>query len=215
MIPINLILLGAPGAGKGTQAKLIAEEFKIPHIATGDLLRAAVSKQTELGKQAKDYMARGELVPDQIVVDMIAERLKNPDAKNCYVLDGFPRTVQQAEKLGQIQVIDVVLNIDIDFVLLLERLTGRRSCGGCGEVYHIQNNPPLTPGICDKCGAKLFQRKDDKKEIIENRLITYNNQTKPLVEFYRKNKLLKNVPGAGTIEETFQAIKDILNKLKK
>jgi adenylate kinase len=215
VIFINLILLGAPGAGKGTQAKLIAEEFEIPHIATGDLLRAAVVKQTELGKQAKVYMTRGELVPDQIVIDMIAERLSDQDAKNGYVLDGFPRTVQQAKKLGQIQTIDMVLNIDVDFALLLERLTGRRSCGECGEVYHIKYNPPLTPGICDKCGAKLYQRTDDKKEVIENRLVTYNNQTKPLVEFYGKNKLLKNVPGAGTIEDIFKSIKDILDKLEK
>lgn len=185
---------------------MIADKYHIPHIATGDLLREAVSKETELGKQAKEFMNKGELVPDQIVIDMISERLQKSDAANGYILDGFPRTVQQAEKLVEIEEIDVVLNIDVDFAVLLERLTGRRSCGKCGEVYHIKYNPPKSEGICNRCGSKLIQRKDDREDVIRNRLETYNKQTKPLINFYEQRNKIKNITGSGGIEKIFDSI---------
>ncbi len=209
-----MILLGAPGAGKGTQAKLIAKKFQLAHIATGDLLRDSVAKETTLGVQAKEYMDKGELVPDQLVIDMIKERLTQSDALNGYILDGFPRTLQQAEKMIEVEDVDVVLNIDVDFNLLLERLTGRRSCSRCGEVFHIKYNPPTTENICDKCGAQLTQRADDKEEVIRNRLETYNNQTKPLIQFYKQRNILKNIRGSGTIEEIFENIVSALEEFK-
>ena len=209
-----MILLGAPGAGKGTQAKMIAEKYQIRHLATGDLLREAVTKETALGKAAKIFMDRGELVTDQIVIDLIQERLNSVDTGNGFVLDGFPRTVQQAEKLAEVQKIDLVLNIDVNFNHLLERLTGRRSCAKCGAVYHIKYNQPKNENFCDNCGSKLYQRADDREEVIRNRLETYNKQTKPLIQYYNERKILRNIPGSGSIDEIFSIIIEILDNVK-
>lgn len=205
--------MGAPGAGKGTQAKMIAEKFQIPHLATGDLLREAVTKETPLGKAAKVFMDRGELVTDQIVIDLIQERLDSADAGNGFILDGFPRTVQQAEKLAELERIDLVLNLDVNFNELLERLTGRRSCGKCGAVYHIKYNQPKNENSCDKCGSLLYQRADDREDVIRNRLETYNKQTKPLIQYYDERKILRNIPGSGGIEKIFGIIIGILDNI--
>ena len=158
-------------------------------------------------------MARGALVPDQIVTDLIRNRLAEPDAGGGFVLDGFPRTVAQAEKLGQVEQIDLVLNIDVAFNLLLERLTGRRSCGNCGAVYHVKYNPPRAEGICDKCGAELYQREDDREEVIKKRIETYNAQTRPLIQFYRDQDKLKNIPGSSSIEGTFRTVSTLLDSV--
>ena len=208
-----MILLGAPGAGKGTQAKMIAEKYQIPHLATGDLLREAVTNETALGKAAKIFMDRGELVTDQIVIDLIQERLNSVDTGNGFILDGFPRTVQQAEKLAEVEKIDLVLNIDVNFNKLLERLTGRRSCGKCGAVYHIKYNQPKNENLCDKCGSKLYQRTDDSEDVIRNRLETYNKQTKPLIKYYNERKMLRNIQGSGGIDEIFSIIIGILDNI--
>jgi len=208
-----LILLGAPGAGKGTQAKMIAEKYQIPHLATGDLLREAVTNETALGKAAKIFMDRGEFVTDQIVIDLIQERLNSVDTGNGFILDGFPRTVQQAEKLAEVEKIDLVLNIDVNFNKLLERLTGRRSCGNCGAVYHIKYNQPKNENLCDKCGSKLYQRTDDSEDVIRNRLETYNKQTKPLIQYYNERKMLRNIQGSGGIDEIFSIIIGILDNI--
>lgn len=203
--------MGAPGAGKGTQAKLIADKYNLPHIATGDLLRNAVAKQSELGNKANEYMSRGELVPDQIVIDMIKERLENQDARSGYILDGFPRTLEQAKRLSEIEDVDVVLNIDVNFNVLIDRLTGRRSCGNCGAVYHIIHNPPKSANVCDRCGAELSQRSDDREEVIRNRLETYDQRTKPLIQFYENQNKLKNIPGSGGINKIFNSIVVVLD----
>ena len=208
-----MILLGAPGAGKGTQAKMIAEKYQIPHLATGDLLREAVTNETALGKAAKIFMDRGEFVTDQIVIDLIQERLNSVDTGNGFILDGFPRTVQQAEKLAEVEKIDLVLNIDVNFNKLLERLTGRRSCGNCGAVYHIKYNQPKNENLCDKCGSKLYQRTDDSEDVIRNRLETYNKQTKPLIQYYNERKMLRNIQGSGGIDEIFSIIIGILDNI--
>jgi adenylate kinase len=209
-----MILMGAPGAGKGTQAKKLAEKYGLLHIATGDLLREAVAKQTLLGNQAKGYMESGKLVPDQIVIDLIKERLDKPDAAKGYILDGFPRTLQQAEILMEVEEVDVVLDLEVDFDILLERLTGRRSCSSCGAVYHIKYTTPKNEGKCDKCGAELYQRADDKEEVIKNRLETYTNQTKPLIEFYNQKNKLKTIHGDGEIQEIFNAIVVVLDSIE-
>ena len=193
---------------------MIAEKYKIPHISTGDLLREAVLKQTYLGKTANEFMSAGKLVPDQVVIRLILERIKLDDAKLGYILDGFPRTIEQAKQLAKEEKIDLVLNIDTSIALLLERLTGRRSCPNCGEVYHVKYNPPKINGVCNKCDTKLIHRKDDKEEVIRNRLVTYENQTKPLIEFYLKKTALKNIPGDGGIDDIFKHIVVKLGELK-
>jgi adenylate kinase len=194
---------------------LIAEKYKIPHIAAGDLLRDAVEKGTYLGKLANDYMVSGQLVPDHIVIELINKRLAKPDTKQGFILDGFPRSIQQAKKLAKNKNLDIdlVLNIDVEFSYLLERLTGRRSCVNCGAVFHIKYNPPKTDNICDRCGSMLFQRKDDQKEVIKNRLDTYNQDTKPLIQFYKQKKVLKNIEGSGKIEEIFDSITIVLDSI--
>jgi adenylate kinase len=174
-----------------------------------------VLKQTYLGKTANEYMSAGKLVPDQVVIRLILERIKLDDAKIGYILDGFPRTIEQAKQLAKEEKIDLVLNIDTSIVLLLERLTGRRSCPNCGEVYHIKYNPPKKNDVCNKCNTKLIHRKDDKEEVIRNRLVTYEDQTKPLIEFYLKKSTLKNIPGDGGIEDIFEHIVQELELFKK
>ena len=190
------------------------DKYGYLHIAAGDLLRDAVAKETMLGKQAKEYMTTGRLVPDQVVIDLIVERLGKPDATGGYILDGFPRTLEQAEKLSDVQTVDLVLNIEVNFDLLLERLTGRRSCSSCGAVYHIKYNPPKNVDVCDRCGAELVQRTDDSEEVIRNRLETYNNQTKPLIQFYEDKNKLKNMPGSGNIDDIFSSIVIVLDQVR-
>ncbi|MBU2560121.1 adenylate kinase, partial [archaeon] len=177
---MKLILLGAPGAGKGTQAQKLVENYKIPQVSTGDLLRAAVAEGTELGKKANEFMTAGKLVPDEVVIGLIEERLKKDDTANGFILDGFPRTVPQADKLGEITEIDSVVNIDVDTSILLDRLTGRRTCKKCNNMFHMVFNPPKAEGVCDSCGGELYQRADDNTETVKSRLDTYNNNTAPL-----------------------------------
>ncbi len=205
---MNLILLGAPGAGKGTQAVKIAEEYKIPHISTGDIFRKNIKEQTELGKLAKTYIDKGELVPDEVTIAIVADRLKAADCANGWLLDGFPRTVAQAEALAGFAKVDTVINIDIDLQLLLRRLTGRRVCGDCGESYHVD----MLDGrmICAKCKGALYQRDDDTEETVQSRLDVYVKQTSPLISYYSEQNVLKNVNGNDSIENVFAEIKRVL-----
>ena len=205
---MNLILLGAPGAGKGTQAVKIAEEYKIPHISTGDIFRKNIKEQTELGKLAKTYIDKGELVPDEVTIAIVADRLKAADCANGWLLDGFPRTVAQAEALAGFAKVDTVINIDIDLQLLLRRLTGRRVCGDCGESYLVD----MLDGrmICAKCKGALYQRDDDTEETVQSRLDVYVKQTSPLISYYSDQNILKNVNGNDSIENVFAEIKRVL-----
>lgn len=212
---MRLVLLGAPGAGKGTQAKKLIEKYGIPQISTGDLLRAAVAAGTPLGKEAKSYMDKGELVPDSVVLGMVEERLKQDDCKKGYILDGFPRNVAQAEALDKMlnglgMSLDAALSVDVPFDDLMKRLTGRRTCKSCGQMYNIYFNPPKKEGVCDKCGGELFQREDDKEETIKKRLEVYNSQTAPLIEYYGKKGILKSVNGTGSIDDIFSNICKVL-----
>lgn len=207
---MKLILLGAPGAGKGTQAQKLVEKYSIPQISTGDLLRAAVADGTELGKQANEYMTAGKLVPDEVVIGLTEERLKKEDTANGFILDGFPRTVPQADKLGEITDIDAVVNIDVDTSILVDRLTGRRTCKNCNSMYHMVFNPPKQEGVCDSCGGELYQRADDNTETVKSRLETYNENTAPLIDYYRGKGLLKDVEGQGAIDDIFQNILGVL-----
>jgi adenylate kinase len=210
---MKLILLGAPGAGKGTQAKWISKEYGLPHISTGDILRHNVKEGTELGKEAKRYMDEGKLVPDELIIGMMKERLSEEDCKNGFILDGFPRTINQAEELGKITDIDAVLNIYVPFEKLIERITGRRSCPKCGAVYHIKYNPPKKDNICDVCGNELIQRDDDKEETVKKRLETYEAQTAPLIDYYEKKGKLLTVEGQEEIEDTRRLVKEALESV--
>lgn len=194
---MRAVLLGPPGAGKGTQAVKLVEKYDIPQISTGDIFRANIKQGTELGKKAQEYMNKGELVPDSLVVDLVKDRLLQDDCKNGYLLDGFPRTIFQAEELDKFleeqgQQLDAVINFQVGHDTLIERLTGRRICKQCGAGYHIVGMPPKVEGICDKCGGELEQRKDDTVETAENRIVVYNESTKPLIEYYEKSGALKN-----------------------
>lgn len=213
---MRIVLLGAPGSGKGTQAKQLIEKYNVPQISTGDLLRAAVSAQTPLGRQAKAIMDAGQLVPNDIVLGMIRERLNNPDAKNGFILDGFPRNVEQAEALdellkGMSQPIETALLIDVDFDSLMQRLTGRLTCESCGAVYNRYTNPPVLEDECDKCGGKLHHRSDDNEDTIGKRLKVYETQTQPVVDFYKAQNKLVSVEGKGDIKDIFN---NILGALK-
>ncbi len=215
---MNLILLGGPGAGKGTQAKLIVEKYKIPQISTGDMLREAVKQGTELGKKAKEYMDKGELVPDEIVIGIVKERLKQPDCDRGFILDGFPRTIAQAEALDKIldeigKKIDAVINIQVPEEEIVKRIVNRRTCKNCGAIYHLIYSPPKEPNKCDKCGGELYQRDDDKEETVRERLRVYREQTEPLIEYYQKKGILYNVDGTKDINGVFEEIKSILDKL--
>ncbi len=190
---MRLILLGAPGAGKGTLAKKLIDKYNIPQLSTGDMLRAAVKDGTELGKKAKSFMDSGALVPDQLVIDIIAERLKQKDCANGFILDGFPRTIAQADALGKIAKIDHVISLNVEDEVVVHRLSGRRTCKSCGAIFHVENLKPKVSGKCDSCKGELYQRDDDKEETIRNRLKTFNSQTKPLIEYYGKKSLLVNV----------------------
>ncbi len=208
---MRLILLGPPGSGKGTQAALLQEKFKVPKISTGDILRAAVEENTALGQEAKAFMDEGRLVPDEIVVGLIKERIKESDCNNGYILDGFPRTIVQAEKLdetlsGMGQEIDNVIDLEVDSRELLVRLTGRSTCRNCNAVFHLKTRPPKEPGICDECGGELYQRDDDKEETILERLEEYTNKTAPLKEFYKQQGKLRTAPGRGTVDDIFSRV---------
>jgi adenylate kinase len=206
---MRLVLLGAPGAGKGTQAKKIIEKYPMPQISTGDLLRAAVAAGTALGKEAKSYMDKGELVPDSVVLGMVEERLKQDDCKSGYILDGFPRNTKQAEALdamlGKVGMsLTAALSVDVPFENLMKRLTGRRTCKSCGQMFNVYFNAPKKEGACDKCGGDLMQRDDDKEETIKKRLDVYSAQTAPLIDYYGRKNILKSVDGgSGTIDEIF------------
>ena len=206
---MNLILLGAPGAGKGTQAVRIAEKYGIPHISTGDIFRKNIKEQTPIGVTAKSYIDKGQLVPDEVTVEIVRLRLLEDDAKNGYLLDGFPRTLAQAEALDKIANIDKVINIDVDLDALSDRLTGRRVCSKCGESYHVSTKKDED---CDKCGGKLMHRDDDKPETVANRLKVYTASTAPLIDYYSKQGKLVSVNGMNKIEEVFDEITEALKK---
>ena len=206
---MNLILLGAPGAGKGTQAVRIAAAHKIPHISTGDIFRKNISEQTPVGVKAKSYIDKGQLVPDEVTVELVAGRLAEADAKEGYLLDGFPRNIAQAQALDKITKVDTVINIDVDLNALSERLCGRRTCPKCGESYHISTKKD---DKCDKCGETLVQRKDDMPETINNRLAVYTSSTAPLIEYYQKQGKLVTVDGMKSIDEVYAQIEKALNK---
>ena len=198
----RLVMLGPPGAGKGTQAKRLSSALGIPQVSTGDMLRAAKKAGTELGKQAERYMSAGDLVPDEVVVGIVRERLADADCAAGFVLDGFPRTVPQARALVDAGVVlDVVVNVAVDADLLVERVTGRLSCGGCGAMYHRKYNAPKVEGVCDACGSDLYVRRDDTEEVFGSRLAAYEKQTAPLAQFYAAQGLLEEIDGVGTLDE--------------
>ncbi|MDG6221549.1 MAG: adenylate kinase [Candidatus Thermoplasmatota archaeon] len=209
---MRLVLLGAPGAGKGTQAKMLVEKYHIPQISTGDILRAHVKEGTGLGAEAKKHMEAGRLVPDEIIIGMMKERLKEEDCAGGFILDGFPRTIDQAKALENITLLDAVVNIDVPLEILLARLTGRRSCPACGAVFHVINNPSREEGKCDACGGALVHRKDDNEETVQSRLDTYTSQTRPLIDFYRGKSILLDVQGDGDIKEIFGSMANALQK---
>ncbi|MBW2154889.1 MAG: adenylate kinase [Deltaproteobacteria bacterium] len=212
---MNIVLLGPPGAGKGTQAKMLVEKYGIPQISTGDILRANLKAQTELGLQAKKFMDAGELVPDEVVIGIIDNRLKEDDCQKGYMLDGFPRTVAQAEALDKIlsgrgSGIDDVISIEVPNEELLARLTGRRTCRECGQGYHVVFDPPQKEGVCDKCGGELYQRDDDNEATVTSRLEVYTKQTQPLIDYYKGKELLRPINGQGKIQEIFDRIVNVL-----
>lgn len=212
---MKIIMLGGPGAGKGTQAKKIAAAYQIPHISTGDIFRANIKEGTELGKKAKTFMDQGLLVPDELTVDLVIDRISKEDAKNGYVLDGFPRTIPQAEALDRAlkeikETIDYAINVEVPDEVIIERMSGRRACVGCGGTYHLVYNPPKEDGICDICKKELVLREDDKPETVKKRLDVYHEQTQPLIDYYTKQKLLVEVDGTQDVAEVFAAITKIL-----
>jgi adenylate kinase len=215
---MNIALFGPPGAGKGTQAKELSKHYKIPHISTGDILRANVRDGTELGIKAKQYMDKGELVPDEVLIGLIRNRLSESDCDSGYLLDGYPRTIPQADALTDIlkeinKPLDSVINIEVIDDELVKRLSGRRSCA-CGESYHVMFNPPEKEGICNACGAELYQRDDDKEEVIRQRLAVYNDKTKPLIDYYDGADILVNIDGSGAVDAVFKDICKIMDQFK-
>ncbi|MCJ7750970.1 MAG: adenylate kinase [Armatimonadetes bacterium] len=212
---MRIVLLGPPGSGKGTQASALQKRRGIPHIASGDILRANVRDDTELGRQARPYMDRGDLVPDALILDMMAERLSQPDASDGYILDGFPRTVAQAEALQQRleqidRQLDAVIYLRVPEAEILRRLSGRRTCPACNAVYHVDTMPPQREGVCDACGAELVQRQDEKPDVIRKRLEVYTEQTQPLLLFYRERSLLHEIDGTIGVDNVMDAIEDIV-----
>ena len=212
---MKIIMLGAPGAGKGTQAKKIAEKYHIHHISTGDIFRANIKNGTELGKKSKTYMDQGLLVPDELTVDLVIDRVGQDDCKDGYILDGFPRTIPQAECLDAAlekrgEKVDFAIDVEVPDENIVNRMSGRRACVGCGATYHIKYNPTKVDGVCDACGEKLVLRDDDKPETVQKRLGVYHDQTQPLIDYYTKSGVLKEVDGTVDMEDVFQAIVEIL-----
>ncbi|WP_178625932.1 adenylate kinase [Frisingicoccus sp.] len=212
---MKIIMLGAPGAGKGTQAKKIADLCKVPHISTGDIFRANIKEGTELGKKAKTYMDAGDLVPDELVCDLVVDRIQQDDCTEGFILDGFPRTIPQAEALTNAlnaieQKMEYALNIDVPDENIIHRMAGRRACVGCGATYHVEFNPPKTADVCDVCGDALILRDDDKPETVTNRLNVYHEQTKPLIDYYEKQGIVHTIDGTQTMDEVFSDIRKIL-----
>jgi len=217
---MNLVLMGLPGAGKGTQAEKIVEHYDIPHISTGDMFRAAIKEGTQLGLKAKSFMDQGNLVPDEVTIGIVRERLNKQDCENGFLLDGFPRTVAQAEALETItkelnKQIDYVINIDVDRSILMERLTGRRICKDCGATYHLVFNPPAKEGVCDKCGGELYQRADDNAETVSTRLSVNVKQSQPLLDFYQEKGYLRNINGNQDINIVFEDVRQLLAGVKQ
>jgi adenylate kinase len=213
---MKIVMLGAPGAGKGTQARLISEKYSIPQISTGDIFRANIRDNTELGQRAKSYMDKGLLVPDQVTCDLVVDRISKDDCKNGYILDGFPRTIPQAEALTEAlnqqgAKIDYAIDVEVPDDDIVRRMSGRRACLKCGGTFHVKYNPPKTEGICDLCGGELTIRDDDKPETVQNRLSVYHQQTQPLIEYYDKKNILKTVDGTKDMQEVFNNIVSILN----
>ena len=214
---MKLLIMGRPGAGKGTQAANIKEYYKIPHISTGDMFRAAMKNETKLGLEAKSYMEKGALVPDEVTIGIVEERLLEDDCKNGFLLDGFPRTIAQAEALDAFLAkngvkLDAVLDVNVPAEILVRRMVGRRVCKTCGATFHVEFNAPKVEGICDNCGAKLIQRPDDTEETAVNRLAVYDQNTAPLLDFYAKKNLLKTVNGDQPLDKVFDDIKEVLGK---
>lgn len=213
---MKIIMLGAPGAGKGTQAKMLADKYEIPHISTGDIFRANIKNETELGKKAKEYMDKGLLVPDELTCNLVVDRIQQEDCKKGYILDGFPRTIPQAEALDKALTelndkIDYAINVEVPDENIVGRMSGRRACVGCGATYHIVYNPTKEEGICDRCGKELILRDDDKPETVKNRLNVYHEQTQPLIDFYSAKGVLKSVDGTVDMKDVFEAIVNILS----
>lgn len=212
---MNLIFLGPPGAGKGTMASKAKDHYKIPHISTGDLFRAHINGESEIGKKVKNILASGELVPDELTIEMVRQRLKEGDTRNGFILDGFPRTVAQAEALESFSRIDKVINFEIANDIIIKRLSGRRIAKESGRVYHIEYNPPKKEGICDETGESLIQRPDDKPEAIRNRLDVYEKQTAPLIEYYRDRGVLISIDAEPAPESVFEQLKKVLSDPEK
>ena len=207
---MRLVLLGPPGSGKGTQGERLAAALRVPRVSTGDILRRNVAQGTDLGKKAKTFMESGRLVPDELVIAMTAERLKEPDARNGFILDGFPRTIPQAEALSHLTPIDAVVNLFLEPEELVKRSAGRRVCPKCESVYHVVSNPPKKAGICDKCGTALVTRPDDREEVVRTRIETYERQTAPLIAYYKERGLLREVYASGMIGEISQRVEEAL-----
>ena len=210
---MRLIFLGAPGAGKGSLATVISKRHELPQISTGDIFREAVKNETELGRKVRGIMERGELVPDQLTVELVRERLSRPDVREGYILDGFPRTIPQAEALAEFQKIDRVINFRIDEEVVVRRLSGRRVCRSCGAIYHVDNMPPKRENLCDRCGGELYIRDDDTIEAIRKRLEVYERQTEPLIAYYRERELLRDIDSSRSVEHSQAQIEEILSAL--
>ena len=214
---MKIVMLGAPGAGKGTQAKKIAEKYKVPHISTGDIFRANIKDQTELGQKAKTYMDQGLLVPDELVVDLVVDRVNQPDCDSGYILDGFPRTIPQAEALDKAleelgQRVDYAIDVEVPDENIVSRMSGRRACVDCGATYHMVYAPTKKEGVCDRCGGSLILRDDDKPETVKKRLDVYHEQTQPLIDYYKSAGILKEINGTIDIEDVFSEIVKILGE---
>ena len=212
---MKLVIFGPPSAGKGTQAQKLSQRYGLPQVSTGDLLRKAVADHTPLGKKVKSFLDQGKLGPDPLIVELIKDRVSKPDCRNGYLLDGFPRTMNQAKELEKMTDIDLVLNIVVDQEILVERAVGRRSCPKDGSVYHVKFNPPKKDLVCDKCGTELVQRDDDREDTVRNRLKVYQEQTAPLIEYYRKKGKLVDIQGTGGIDAVFERMVRSIDSIKK
>ena len=212
---MNIVLLGSPGVGKGTYAKRISKIYDIPQISTGDMFREAIKNKTEIGLKAKEYMNKGELVPDDVTIEIVNERLKQDDCKNGFMLDGFPRTIPQADALSDVIDINKVLNFTASDEVIIDRLSGRRVCKSCGAIFHIRNIIPKTEGICDNCGGELYQRDDDKPESVKKRLDVYKKQTAPLIGYYKEKELLADIDANKPIKQVDKIITDVRNALEE